>query len=544
MPEILLIQPPIKDFYLTRKRTIPYGLACLAASLEEEGFSVALFDALATSKSRPIDRPHEMAYLDPFFGKPDISPFALFHRFRHFGYSHQHIKNVIKNSGAFMVGISSLFTAYSAEALKMAAIVKSVNPETVVVMGGHHPTALPEAVLQNRHVDFVIRGEAEKALPKLARTLKSGYSPENVPGVAYFKPDGRLQCSDPVWIEDLNRSTPPAYHLIKSAYYKRGSRGSAVMVASRGCPLNCSYCAFGSGGGFPYRKRSVVSVIGEIETQVREGDIGFIDFEDENLSMDRKWFLALLEAIRHRFGGRGIELRAMNGLFPPALDDTLIRAMQAAGFKTLNLAVGTTSAGQLKRFNRPSVAAAFESALESAQRYGLEAVGYVIAAAPDQEADTSLGDLLYLADKRVLAGVSIFYPAPGSADFSQCRERGLLPDRYGLMRATVLPIEQRTSRVEAVTLLRLGRVLNFLKFLQDKGVAISRGRYPEPGQFQGIGERTEAGIRLLRDFFENGIISGLTPDGHSYNHRISRRLTRAFIDGIKDLDVKGVVAAG
>jgi anaerobic magnesium-protoporphyrin IX monomethyl ester cyclase len=547
MPEILLIQPPIKDFYLTRKRTIPYGLACLAASLEKEGFSVRLFDALATSKSRPINRPDEMAYLDPFFGKPDISPFALFHQFRHFGYSHQHIKSVIKDSGAFMVGISSLFTAYSAEALKVAETVKSVNPETIVVMGGHHPTALPESAMQSGCVDFVIRGEAEKALPELARAVKTGQTPANVPGIVFCSPAGRLKISDPVWLTDLDLFSPPAYHLIKSTYYKRGQRGAAVMVASRGCPLNCSYCSFGSGGtggGFPYRKRSVNSIIKEIECQVRDDDTGFIDFEDENLSMDRKWFMALMGEISRRFGGRGIELRAMNGLFPPALDDAMIRAMQAAGFKTLNLALGTTSGSQLKRFNRPNVSAAFESALESAQRHGLEAVGYVIAGAPDQDAETSLEDLLYLAGKRVLAGVSIFYPAPGSADYARCRERGLLPDRFGLMRATALPIDQRTSRIETVTLLRLGRILNFLKFLKDKGVSISPGRFPGPGEFPETGDRTGVGIRLLRDFFHSGIIRGMTPDGSPYDHTVSPELTRAFIEGIKGLDVKGVVASG
>ena len=52
MPDILLIQPPIRDFYLTAKRTIPYGLTCIAAALIENGFSVEILDALATSKAR------------------------------------------------------------------------------------------------------------------------------------------------------------------------------------------------------------------------------------------------------------------------------------------------------------------------------------------------------------------------------------------------------------------------------------------------------------------------------------------------------------
>lgn len=543
MPEILLIQPPIQDFYLTRKRTIPYGLTCLAAALEAAGFSVGLFDALATGKSRPIRRPNKMAYLDAFFGRPDTSPFALFHQFRHFGYSHPHIKKIIKESGAFMVGISSLFTAYSAEALKVAAMAKSVDPDIVVVMGGHHPTALPEAVMDSEYVDFVIRGEAETSLPELAHAVKNGRTPETIPGLVFRCPDRRLKVSEPVWINDLDACACPAAHLVKHKYYKRGPQGAAVVMASRGCPLNCSYCAFGSGGGYPYRKRSVAAIMREIESQVRDNDVGFVDFEDENLSMDRRWFMELLEAIRQRFGRSGIELRAMNGLFPPALDDRMIRAMGAAGFKTLNLALGTTDTQQLERFNRMDVRAAFDAALESARRYGLEAVGYVIAGAPDQTAAASLADLLYLAARRVLAGVSIFYPAPGSLDYDRCRRRGLLPEAFGLMRATALPMDHTTSRLESVTLLRLGRILNFMKFLKDRGVPFLPEKAASSGELAISADRTTVGRWLLQDFFRSGIIQGLTPDGQLFDHLVSHRLTRSFIEGIQHLDVKGVAAA-
>ena len=58
--DILLIQPPIRDFYLTAKRTVPYGLASIAAGLIEAGFSVQILDALSTAKSRVVDLPPEM----------------------------------------------------------------------------------------------------------------------------------------------------------------------------------------------------------------------------------------------------------------------------------------------------------------------------------------------------------------------------------------------------------------------------------------------------------------------------------------------------
>ncbi len=90
MTDILLIQPPIRDFYLTAKRTVPYGLAAIASALMREGFSVQILDALATSKSRIIDLPEEMTYLREDYGYPDRSPFRLFHHFKHFGYSFRH----------------------------------------------------------------------------------------------------------------------------------------------------------------------------------------------------------------------------------------------------------------------------------------------------------------------------------------------------------------------------------------------------------------------------------------------------------------------
>ncbi|MCU0592264.1 MAG: radical SAM protein, partial [Desulfobacterales bacterium] len=142
---------------------------------------------------------------------------------------------------------------------------------------------------------------------------------------------------------------------------------------------------------------------------------GFIDFEDENLSLNHGWFMDLLGGIRQRFAGEALELRAMNGLFPPTLDETIVAAMAAAGFKTLNLSLGSTHAEQLSRFHRPDVRAAFDRSLDLAEDHGLTAVGYIIVGAPHQSAEESVDDLLFLSERRVLAGVSVFYPAPGSA---------------------------------------------------------------------------------------------------------------------------------
>ena len=119
----------------------------------------------------------------------------------------------------------------------------------------------------------------------------------------------------------------------------------------------------------------------------------------------------LMDAVRSRFGHLKLELRAMNGLFPPSLDEAMIKQMAEAGFKTLNLSLGSFCQDQLKRFRRPDVREAFNRCLIWAGKYGLNAVGYIICGAPFQSAAASVSDLLRLAEKRVLTGVSLFYPA-------------------------------------------------------------------------------------------------------------------------------------
>ena len=543
MVDILLVQPPIRDFYLTAKRTIPYGLSCIAASLQNHGFSVEIMDALATSKSKPMDWPGEISFLTDFYGKEDISPFGLFHTFKHFGYSFEHIAKIAKSSGAFLVGISSLFTAYSDQALETATEIKRFFPACKIVMGGHHPTALPEHVLACDAVDYAIRGEGEIALPLLAKAVKYGYDEKHlktIPGVCFTLKTGILHIGKPVEQDNLDTAPLPATDLINHSFYKRHGKGAMVITASRGCPMGCSYCSFGTDSLFSFRKRSRSNIIKEIEYGVTCHDVGFIDFEDENLSLDKGWFLALLNEISSKFGKLNIELRAMNGLYPPTLDEKIIQAMKSAGFKTLNLSLGSTDLNQLHRFKRPDVSHEFEQALLWAEKHNMDAVGYIIAGAPDQNPEASLSDLIYLANKRVLAGLSIFYPSPGSVDYDRCERNNLLPNSYAVMRSSTIPISHTTSRLESVTLMRLARILNFLKALKDENIAL-----PEPETFapQSISkilpDRTASGIKLVQWFLADGKIRGLTHNRTIYEHKTSASLTQRFLEKLELNTLKG-----
>ena len=539
MTDILLIQPPVQDFYLTAKRTIPYGLACIAAALEQAGFSVRILDAMAVSASRTISRPPEMDFLSAFYGEPDVSPFGLFHGYKHFGLDMDAVAAAAARSGAFLIGISSLFTPYSDMALDTAEAVRKACPQSFIVAGGHHATAMPGHVMDCTSIDFVIRGEAETAMPLLAGVLREHGAgcPDilaAIPGIVFRRPDATLHVSPPAVVENLDAVPLPAVHLVDQAFYARHKRGSAVVTASRGCPLACSYCAVGN-QTVPFRKRGIPSVAAEIEQAITGYNAGFIDFEDENLTMDRAWFMEMLNVVGPLVREKRVELRAMNGLFPPSLDEAMIVAMKAAGFKALNLSVGSFSSDQQRRFNRPDVARAHDRAVFWCEKHGLEAVSYIIAGAPDQTPETTINDLVHLLGLPTLAGLSVFYPAPGSRDFERAAEQGLLPAHLCLMRSSALPLSHATTRTGAVTLLRLSRIVNFIKALEKVRVPLPAPAPVDEDRMAACETRMDKGVALLAGFFHDARIRGVTRTGRVYEHVVSMDLTRRFLEKIGEV---------
>ncbi len=165
--KVLLIQPPVRDFYQTSIRTQPIGLAYLAASLKSHGYEVGILDC-QTSEKRSIPIPSELSYLKDFYPFNDRSPFKLYTGYYHFGMAWDEIREKIKGSKAHVFGISSSFTPYYQEALEIARIIKEWDHKKIVVMGGCHVSCDPESVLKSPWVDYVVLGEGEIRFPSLS----------------------------------------------------------------------------------------------------------------------------------------------------------------------------------------------------------------------------------------------------------------------------------------------------------------------------------------------------------------------------------------
>ncbi|MCX5903556.1 MAG: cobalamin B12-binding domain-containing protein [Proteobacteria bacterium] len=133
--KILLIQPPVRDFYQTAIRTQPIGLAYLAAALEQTGCDVEILDCQVTNQKKSIPVPERFSGITEFYPRGDLSPFRLFSGYHHFGLSYEEIKERINQSSADVIGISSQFTPYCEEAGTIASLAKAINVTTPVIMG-------------------------------------------------------------------------------------------------------------------------------------------------------------------------------------------------------------------------------------------------------------------------------------------------------------------------------------------------------------------------------------------------------------------------
>lgn len=468
--DILLIQPPVRDFYMTPQRTEPLGLEYIAASLKRHGHRVEIFDCL-TDKKKSIPIPDELAYLKEYYPFDDRGPFKLYTGYYHFGMTYDDIAAAINRSQAQLYGISSNFTPYFYESLEIAKIIKRLRPGIPVVMGGCHVSCDPEGVMQHPEVDYIVLGEGEERLPKLLDCLASGKGLDDIDGIGY-RSDGRVVIRPmKEMIHDLDAVAVPE----RSGYAgKDKKRRSLMLITSRGCPHACEYCSARKVMGSRFRARSVESVLREMKESFDAYGVRSFDFEDDNFTLGRTRALELMKGVIDTFGEGGIELSAMNGISFAALDKELLSLMKRAGFKAVNLSFVSTEELTKTRMKRPQPVEDFDSIVAEAVSLGLRVIAYGIFGMPGQTISEMLDTVIHLMGLPVLMGPSFYYPSPGTPLFSLCDKKGYLPPHQQQWRSSAFPVEtENFSRLDLVTIFRISRLVNYIKLLITKGEFLS-----------------------------------------------------------------------
>ncbi len=337
----------------------------------------------------------------------------------------------IKKKPPALLGIQVYSIDYS-KFSRLLPLLKKELPDTFLVAGGPHVTALPEYTLScNPELDFIICGEGETALPKLVRALLNGNLESrlpHIPNLAYRK-NGTIRKNKTELI-DVNTCGNPAWNLLHPHKYPAVQHGTfhkstrvVPIITSRGCPYPCTFCAGFLTTGKTIRLRDIKNVVDEIE--YLKTHYGFEEFiiEDENFTFHKYHVIGFADEIQKR--GLQCSFSFPNGIRLDRLDEEIIRSLSAMGTYMVVLGIESVSRNTLERMKKSWSKEQIVKQIQLLKKYKIIVQANFILGFRDdtiEDIQQSIDFAMEINIDQVYFGNYI--PLPGTEDFSILLERG------------------------------------------------------------------------------------------------------------------------
>ncbi|MBP7653121.1 hypothetical protein KA977_06845 [Candidatus Dependentiae bacterium] len=456
---VLLIQPAIEDFYITKQRTFPTGLIYIANYLQKFKINVKILDCVTGIKPLKIKTDDDFEYLNKYYVK-DFSPAKLFHDFFRFGYSNEKFESILKTKyyDTDYFCISSNFTPYYKTVIEYCGIIKKNFSGKPVIAGGNNIPVMFELLLKSGVIDFTVFREGEETLKNLLLSISS---PENVPNIAFIRNNQLIitHKSDNFNINDN------FYKLdfIDTEKYKIGKQKCLSLVTSRGCGYSCTFCSSNK-NTTGYSKKNIEIVKNEISYNIKRYGLTALNIEDENFTSDKFYTFEFCEFIIKNFSD--LKLYFMNGLHYINLDSNLIKCLNKSGMQTLNISLVDCGA---QNFSRKTDLKLLSEIIQAAYNLNMLVTVYLIIGLPGQSYDDLIKALEFLTEqKNVVIGPSIFYPLP-NLDIFKYHKSKIDKIPYSAMRMTAACYETDFfSKTDLITFFRLIRTLNLIKIFNSE----------------------------------------------------------------------------
>jgi anaerobic magnesium-protoporphyrin IX monomethyl ester cyclase len=278
----------------------------------------------------------------------------------------------------YVIGFSCL-TAHVARAYEMSKMVKRLYPDSIVVTGGLHASALPEESLVHDSIDVVVRGEGEEALLQLYRAIREGRSWDGIGNLSY-RENGTIKTNpEMTLLPDLDALPMFPYDMFTHPRYDRG-----FITSSRGCPYKCTYCSQRMLTGTSYRYKSAQRIVDELQVLVEEYGQKQILFYDDNFSFKQKRVIEVCDTIiergLHRKCSFSIQTRADN------IPDAIIPHMRRANFVHVGFGMETGSERLAQLIVKGETVADHVDAVKRCQKAGFETSLFMIFGLPSEMA--------------------------------------------------------------------------------------------------------------------------------------------------------------
>ncbi len=187
------------------------------------------------------------------------------------------------------------------ETVRVARTVKNCYPSKPVILGGWHPSLLPDQTLAADCVDIVVKGQGEDAFLEVVDRIAARESMEGVAGVGY-KGDGQLRFNPPRTLRPIREMPPKAFHLADFDAYEKvcGRRWAKCTPAGLACPYSCAYCTNEGVYGRKWNALDPEQVATETTDLVRRYGLSLLWVVDDNFLVDRDRALGIAEGILQR----------------------------------------------------------------------------------------------------------------------------------------------------------------------------------------------------------------------------------------------------
>lgn len=311
---------------------------------------------------------------------------------------------------------------WTAQAVFTAArLVKTARPDTLIVLGGPEVGPIAEQVLERHpHVDAVVRGEGERALPDLLHSFARGGEIGSTPGVSAR--DGARIVHGP------DREPEARLDDLVSPFQRRhhATDGSAYVETYRGCPHRCAYCFEGK-GSTRVRSFSWERIKADIDAVASTPGMQAFSFIDPvfNLTPDR---LGRLADILEPHARRGVRLHTIE-VDIERIDDEQAAQLKRAGVVSVETGPQTVGASALSTCNRSFDRDKFAAGIAACKRAGISVECDLIVGLPGDSREGVLAgiDLAISLDPGRVQ-MSTLHVLPGTDLWDRAEELGLLFD--------------------------------------------------------------------------------------------------------------------
>jgi len=391
--KILMIQLPHLYEGKERELFFPLGLGYIVKSLQNSGYNVEVFDIYA-GKYKQEEVIKRLNQIIPKYG---------------------------------IVGISALSTQYK-YVKWVTKIIRNINKEIKIVIGGALATLSPEIVLRHTDADICVIGEGEITIVELMENLRGNLS--NVKGIFYKDGKGIVKNSPREYIKDIDTIDFPAWeafdiekYINEMKIYHYPELRTMNIITARGCPYSCNFCSKTFSG---VRLRSVRNIIEEIKELKKRFNIQAIFFNDELVLINKKRGYELCKELRK------LDIKWVCQGRVNTIDSELLNLMRKSGCVAVGFGIESGSQKILNAMNKQITVEQSVKAVKAAVKAGLFPIIQVMFGYPGEDITTVKETLSFFKKIPFIPSTGFQFspttPLPGTPLWEYAKEKGIIDD--------------------------------------------------------------------------------------------------------------------